>query len=57
MAVNLQTFKSTNWLVWGGALVAVIVLTGALGYGFEWFGAETSGEEGPVIEQTLPATD
>ena len=57
MAENLQVPKSTNWQVWGGALIAAIVLAGALGYGFEWFGTETSGEAAPVIEQTLPATD
>ena len=57
MAVNLQAPKSTNWLVWGGALIAAIVLAGALGYSFDWFGAETSGEAGPAIEQTLPTTD
>lgn len=57
MAVNTHAPKPTNWWVWGGAVVAAIVILAAFGYGFDWGGGGLTDEVIPAIEQTAPATD
>ncbi len=57
MAVNMHARKQTNWWVWGGAALAVIVAVAALGYGFDWFGKADVETTAPATEQAAPATD
>lgn len=56
MAMNTHAPKETNWWVWGGAAVAVIVVIAALGYGFDWFGGGAEAIA-PVTDQVAPATE
>lgn len=57
MAVNMNTPKQTNWWVWGGAAVAVVIVIAALGYGLDWFGTRTADAVAPAVEQPAPATE
>lgn len=56
MAVNLHMPKQTNWWVWGGTALAVIVLIATLGQVSDWFGMSATDTAAPGVEQTTPAT-
>lgn len=57
MAMSSNAPKQTNWWLWGGVAVAAIVVLGALGYWFDWFGAGTTTEVSPAVEQAAPVTE
>lgn len=57
MAMSSNAPNQTNWWLWGGAAVAAIVVLGALGYWFDWFGVGTTTEVSPAVEQAAPVTE
>jgi len=57
MAVNMHAPNMTNWWVWGGAVVAAIIMIAGLGYEFDWFGSGVTDKVVPGIEQIAPATE
>ncbi len=57
MAMSTNAPKQSPWLVWGGAAVAAIVVIGALGYWFDWFGSDATATVAPAVEQIAPATE
>lgn len=57
MATNVQKSQPTNWLTWGGAAVAVLVVLGAVAYWMDWFGAAPTDAVTPAVEETAPADE
>ncbi len=57
MVVKTHTPRETDWRLWGGIAAAAIIVIGALGYWFDWFGTGTSDTVTPAVEQTAPATE
>lgn len=57
MPLSMNVPKPTNWWVWGGAAAAAIIVIGALGYWFDWFGTGATEAAAPTVEQSVPATE
>ncbi|MEL6101179.1 MAG: hypothetical protein AAFY42_11000 [Pseudomonadota bacterium] len=54
MAMTAKLPKQFNWKLWGGATLAALVVLGALGYWFDWFGTGTADAIAPAVEETAP---
>lgn len=57
MAMTAKLPKHINWKFWGGAAVAAIVVLGALGYWFDWFGSGATDAITPAAVETAPANE
>lgn len=57
MAIMSNAPRQMNWKLWGGAALVALIVLGAAGYWFDWYGTGTTEAIAPVAEQAAPVNE